>query len=173
MPTSPFILDLRKKIGHDPLWLSGVTGYIEDAQGRLLLGQRLDTREWAMIYGVNEPGEEPAVTVAREAKEEAGVDVIVTDLVAVKSSTRILTYDNGDQASYIDHLFLCTLDPQGNGDPFVGDEESLAVGWFALDSLPQPIAATTTERMKYVAEYRRRAKEGNPRALFCFGEHMV
>ncbi|MCH4208764.1 NUDIX hydrolase [Bifidobacterium sp.] len=173
MPTSPFILDLRKKIGHAPLWLSGVTGYIEDAQGRVLLGQRSDTREWAMIYGVNEPGEEPAVTVAREAKEEAGIDVIVTDLVAVKSSTRMVRYDNGDQAMYMDHLFLCTLDPQGNGVPFVGDEESLAVGWFALDSLPKPLAATTVERMTYVAEYRRRAKGGNRRALFSFDAHMV
>lgn len=92
MPTPEFILELRKKVGHDLLWLMGVSGYVEDEQGRVLLGRRSDTGEWAMVYGINEPGEEPADTVAREVKEETGVDVIVTDLVSVKSSRRVLTY---------------------------------------------------------------------------------
>lgn len=90
MPTPEFILELRKKVGHDLLWLMGVSGYVEDEQGRVLLGRRSDTGEWAMVYGINEPGEEPADTVAREVKEETGVDVIVTDLVSVKSSRKVL-----------------------------------------------------------------------------------
>ena len=88
MSTPEFILELRKKVGHDLLWLMGVSGYVDDEQGRVLLGKRSDTGEWAMVYGINEPGEEPADTVAREVKEETGVDVIVTDLVSVKSSHR-------------------------------------------------------------------------------------
>ena len=63
MPTPEFILELRKKVGHDLLWLMGVSGYVEDEQGRVLLGRRSDTGEWAMVYGINEPGEEPADTV--------------------------------------------------------------------------------------------------------------
>ena len=108
MPTPEFILELRKKVGHDLLWLMGVSGYVEDEQGRVLLGRRSDTGEWAMVYGINEPGEEPADTVAREVKEETGVDVIVTDLVSVKSSRRVLTYANGDNTMYMDHLFVCS-----------------------------------------------------------------
>ena len=42
MPTPEFILKLREKIGHDPLWLVGVTAYIEDGDGRILLGRRAD-----------------------------------------------------------------------------------------------------------------------------------
>ena len=53
----------------------GVSCYVEDEQGRVLLGRRSDTGEWAMVYGINEPGEEPADTVAREVKEETGVEV--------------------------------------------------------------------------------------------------
>ena len=53
MPTPEFILELRKKIGHDLLWLMGVSGYVEDEQGRVLLGKRSDTGEWAMVYGIN------------------------------------------------------------------------------------------------------------------------
>ena len=145
MPTPEFVLSLREKIGHDLLWLMGVSGYVEDEQGRVLLGRRSDTGEWAMVYGINEPGEEPADTVAREVKEETGVDVVVTDLVSVKSSRKVLTYANGDNTMYMDHLFICRPDPNGNTEPFVGDEESLSVGWFSPDALPEPLATTTVE----------------------------
>lgn len=93
----------------------GVSGYVEDEQGRVLLGRRSDTGEWAMVYGINEPGEEPADTVAREVKEETGVDVVVTDLVSVKSSRKVLTYANGDNTMYMDHLFICRPDPRQHG----------------------------------------------------------
>lgn len=173
MPTPQFVLDLRKKIGHQLLWMVGVAAYVEDADGQVLLGRRSDTGEWALVYGINEPGEEPADTVAREIKEETGVDAIVTDLVSVKSSSQVVTYANGDRTMYMDHLFLCKPDPRGNSQPFVGDEESLQVGWFAPGELPQPLAASTVERMARVEEYRRRLRQGNPRALFTFNGQAV
>ncbi len=138
MPTPEFVLELRKKIGHDLLWLNGVTGCVLDDRGRLLLGRRSDTGEWAMVYGINEPGEQPADTVVREIKEETGIDAVVTDLVAVTSSSRVITYANGDNTMYMDHSFLCALKPGGNAEPYVGDEESLNVGWFELDDLRAP-----------------------------------
>ena len=101
MPTPEFVLELRKKIGHDLLWLNGVTGC--------------------------------------EIKEETGIDAVVTDLVAVTSSSRVITYANGDNTMYMDHSFLCALKPGGNAEPYVGDEESLNVGWFELDDLPEPL----------------------------------
>ena len=168
MPTPEFILELRKKVGHDLLWLMGVSGYVEDEQGRVLLGRRSDTGEWAMVYGINEPGEEPADTVAREVKEETGVDVVVTDLVSVKSSRKVLTYANGDNTMYMDHSFLCALKPGGNAEPFVGDEESLSVGWFDLDDLPTPLAASTSERLELFHTYIENKKHGDAHALFQF-----
>ena len=42
MSTPEFITNLRTKIGNDPLWLTGITAYVEDAQGRILLGKRAD-----------------------------------------------------------------------------------------------------------------------------------
>lgn len=114
MSTPDFILELRKHIGHMPLWLIGITAYVTDGDGRVLLGRRLDTGEWALVYGINEPAEDPADTVAREVREETGVDVIPTDLVSVKASTRMVTYANGDQTQYLDLTYLCRLDPSGN-----------------------------------------------------------
>ena len=110
-----------------------------------------------------EDGEE-----ALKLLEETGVDVVVTDLVSVKSSRKVLTYANGDNTMYMDHLFICRPDPNGNTEPFVGDEESLSVGWFSPDALPEPLAATTVERMAYVREYLKAKANGDSHAQFAF-----
>ena len=166
MPTPDFILRLRTKVGHDLLWLNGVTGCVLDDEGRILLGRRSDTGEWAMVYGINEPGEQPADTVVREIKEETGVDAVVTDLVAVVSDMRVVTYANGDRTQYMDHSFLCRLRPGGNATPFVGDEESLDVGWFDMDRLPSPLARSTVERLARFRAYMERKARGDAHAFF-------
>jgi hypothetical protein len=54
------------------------------------------------------------------------------------------TYPNGDQCEYLDITFLCRA---VGGDARVNDDESLAVGWFALDGLP-PIGELTRRRLE-------------------------
>lgn len=173
MPTPDFVLRLRRSIGHDLLWLNGVTAFVTDGQGRVLLGRRSDTGQWALVYGINEPGEDPADTVVREVKEETGVDVIVSDLAAVTSSRRVVTYANGDRTMYMDHLFICRPDPNGNADPYVGDEESLSVGWFDSNQLPDPLARTTVERMARARTYLKRLHGGDAHALFKVGGRQL
>lgn len=167
MATPEFILRLREKIGHDLLWLIGVSAYVEDGEGRLLLGRRSDTGEWALVYGINEPGEEPADTVIREVAEETGVDVVPTDLVRVRAQRHETVYANGDRTQYLDLMFVCRLADDGSAEPCVGDDESLAVGWFAPDALPEPLAASTVERLAALAAWR---EAGASRTLFSFGE---
>lgn len=166
MATPEFILRLREKIGHDLLWLVGVTAYVEDADGRVLLGRRADTGEWALVYGINEPGEEPADTVVREVAEETGVDVDPLELVSVRAADHVTTYANGDRTQYLDLTFTCRVTPGGSSAPRVADDESLEVGWFATDALPEPLAASTAERMAVVAGFRRRCASGDSHALF-------
>lgn len=131
-------------------------------------GRRSDNGKWALICGINEPGEQPADTVAREVKEETGVDVIVTDLVSVISDSRVVTYMNGDNTQYMDHSFLCELKPGGNAKPFVGDDESLEVGWFDWDDLPEPMTASSVERLALFRRYLDDKAHGEAHTLFKF-----
>lgn len=154
MATPEFILRLREKIGHDPLWLIGVTAYVEDAEGRVLLGRRSDTGMWALVCGINEPGEEPADTVVREVAEETGVDVVPTALVSVSAQRHETVYANGDRTQYLDLTFACRLAEGGSAEPRVADDESLEVGWFAPDALPEPFSPSMRERMARVRAWR-------------------
>ena len=86
MPTPEFVLRLREKIGHDQLWLPGVSVVVVDDAGRILLGRRSDTGRWSIIDGIPEPGEQPAAAAARECEEEAGVRPEILAVVAVEDA---------------------------------------------------------------------------------------
>lgn len=137
MPVPPFILELRRHIGHAPLWLMGANALIlrDGAQGcEVLLVRRADTGEWAPVSGIVDPGENPADTVVREAAEEAGVVVEVERLLWLDVQPPI-TYPNGDVCQYLDHGFRCLW---VGGEARIADDESTAVAWFAVDDLPEP-----------------------------------
>ena len=168
MPTPEFIVNLRERIGHELLWLIGVTGYIEDGRGRILLGRRADTGAGALVSGMNEPGEEPAATIVREALEETGVAIVPRELVSVQADRRVITYENGDRVQYLELLFICEV-ADGAACAHVADEESLEVGWFDRDHLPEPLSETTRERIALVDTFRRRARQGDARCLFRMG----
>lgn len=142
-----FIVEIRKLIGHQLLWLPGVTALVQDDAGRLLLGQRADVGHWALIAGIPDPGEEMAAAVVREVAEETGVRVVVTDLIAIWSTAPI-TYPNGDVTQFVTHLFRAR--PVG-GTAHVADDESLAVGWFAPDDLPAPVSPGVAEALALAA----------------------
>ena len=61
----------------------GADAAIFDAQERLLVERRSDDDCWGLIAGWVEPGEAPAETVVREAREETGLDIAVLELIDV------------------------------------------------------------------------------------------
>ena len=131
MPTPDFVLDLRRKIGTDPLPLVGVTAVVL-RDDRMLLGRRSDNGHLTPVTGIVDPGEEPADAAVRETLEEAGVRCRVERLAWVHQIPRI-TYSNGDQSDYLDLTFRCRW---VSGDPFPVDGEMTEVGWYDLGALP-------------------------------------
>lgn len=156
MPTPDFVLELRSMIGHHPLWLPGVTMLVTDEEGRILLGQRSDSGLWALPSGIPEPREEMAVAAAREVLEETGVSVVVEQLISIRSIGPV-NYPNGDVTAFVDHFFRCR---PVSGTAHVADDESLAVGWFAPDRLPEPVTGRTHELLREAAD---QASDGRAR----------
>lgn len=140
MGVPEFIVDLRRMIGHDLLWLPGVTAVVLDEADSVLLVRRSDSGAWAPVTGIVEPGEEPAVCAVREVREEADVVARAERLVSVGALGPV-THVNGDRAQYLDLTFRCRY---VSGDAVVADDESLEVGWFAVDDLPAMSAGLTT-----------------------------
>ena len=133
MATPDFIRTLRRFIGHDLLWLPGVSAVVLDDDGRVLLHRRSDTGRWSVIGGIPEPGEQPAACAVREVEEETGVHCVVERVIVVQA-LKPVTYDNGDICQYMDISFRCRA---VGGTARVNDDESLEVGWFAVDALPE------------------------------------
>lgn len=132
MPAPPYILDLRRHVGHALLLLPGIVAVVVDPRGRILLNHRTDTGHWSLISGILEPGEQPAAALEREVLEETGLTVKATRLLDAFTSP-LITYPNGDRAQYLTVAYRCDL---LGGHLHIGDEESLDVRFFAPDELP-------------------------------------
>jgi 8-oxo-dGTP pyrophosphatase MutT (NUDIX family) len=109
MPVSPYLARLRGRVGHDLITLPGVSACIFDEAGRVLLAHHVDTRIWALPGGAVEPDEDPAAAVAREAREELGIELTLQGLIGVYGGPEFrVCYPNGDLVSYVTIVYACT-----------------------------------------------------------------
>lgn len=146
MPIPEFIVELRRHVGHAPLWLIGCTAVVlreTDSGPQVLLVRRADVDVWSPVTGIVDPGENPHEAAAREVWEEARVTARVESLVWVHA-TDLMTHVNGDQARYLDHCFRLRY---VEGEPEVGDDENLEARWWPLDALPD-MPAHFAERIR-------------------------
>jgi ADP-ribose pyrophosphatase YjhB (NUDIX family) len=114
--------------------LLGATAIIFDDGGRVLLSERADGRGWNLPCGYSDADEAPDETAVRETREETGLEVEVAALVGVYSWPR--TY-RGTRSRIVTHAYLCRV----VGGQLILTNEALAHGWFAPDSLPEPMSS--------------------------------
>ncbi|GAB2569659.1 NUDIX hydrolase [Microlunatus antarcticus] len=147
MPVPEFILQLRRGVGHDPLFLTGVTAVVvrhdEAGTPEVLYGRRADNGLWALPSGIVEPGEQPGSTVVREVLEELRVEAEAERLALVTTDPPI-TYPNGDVCQFVSLTFRCRY---LGGEAAVGDDESLEVAWRRADDPPTDLDALQRRRL--------------------------
>jgi 8-oxo-dGTP pyrophosphatase MutT (NUDIX family) len=146
MSTPEFVLALREKVGHAPLWLTGVTAVVvrdpDAADPEVLMVRRADNGEWTPVTGIVDPGEHPADAAVREVAEEAGVEAVPLRLARV-GVTDPGVYPNGDQVQFIDFVFRLAW---RSGDPHPADGENTEARWCRVSELP-PVLDRIRERL--------------------------
>lgn len=113
----------------------GVFATIQDEQGRVLLGQRRDGDHWGQPGGGLEAGEVPWQGVAREVREETGLEVVVERLAGVYSWPHL------DEIIF---SFVCRT----TGGALATSDETRAVRYFPLDALPATLFREHAERIR-------------------------
>jgi 8-oxo-dGTP diphosphatase len=116
----------------------GVFAVIE-RDGHFLLARRRDIGWWNLAGGGLEAGETVDEGLAREVREEIGVEIEIVRLVGVYSKPR---------KQEIVLAFLCHLrDPQAQ--PMTSEEVS-EVGWFLPEALPTDLLPKHRQRLEDV-----------------------
>jgi 8-oxo-dGTP pyrophosphatase MutT (NUDIX family) len=123
-----YLWRLRQTIGSELVLMPGAMVALRRDDGRVLLTKRADDGTWCLPAGAAEPGGSFARTAIEELREEAGVEVSETDLVAFgclsEAEAHTLHYPNGD----VTHCFaLCFMAEMWKGEPRPDDEESVEV----------------------------------------------
>lgn len=132
---SPYVLNLRERVGHDLLLLPAVSAVIRRDDGYLLC-RSPQSRLWGLVGGGIEPRETPADAVIREVHEEIGVRAHVHGIVGAYGGDNLLTrYPNGDLVGYTTTAFACSVADDGELE-FV-DGELDETGWFTREEIAQ------------------------------------
>lgn len=106
-------------------------------EGKILLVQEADGL-WSLPGGWCDVNQSPMDNTVKEAKEEAGLDVVAYRLVAVLDKHK---HQPSRSAHHVTKLFfLCRV----LGGAFEPNNETLASGYFALDNLPNLSVNKTT-----------------------------
>jgi 8-oxo-dGTP pyrophosphatase MutT (NUDIX family) len=124
----------------------GVAAVIFDG-GRVLMQRRDDTGRWGLPGGGVEPGESVRAAVVREVREETGLDVEPLRLIGVYSDPahhQVVTYPDGNVIHYVSSVFECAV----RGGRLTCCRETLELGWFDPDALPEDIMLISTVRIR-------------------------
>jgi 8-oxo-dGTP pyrophosphatase MutT (NUDIX family) len=106
--------------------------FVRDGAGRVLLVQRSDNGRWALPGGGHDLGESISDTVAREVREETGIQVEVIDLSGIYTDPgHVMRYDDGE----VRQQFALCFRARPTGGELRTSSETTQVRWVDPDAL--------------------------------------
>ncbi len=129
-----FISDIRKKIGHDAVFMPAAACIIVK-DNKILLQHRTDNGAWAIHGGGLEFGEDVIDGLERELREELHIKPINPQMFDVYSGEDLhVKYPNGDEV-YVVCIVYIVKEFEGELTPDL--DEVSEVKWFDFDDLPE------------------------------------
>lgn len=136
----------RTSAGRDYIGV-GVGAMVFNEEGKVFLAKRGPKAKnergcWEFPGGSVEYGEPLEQAIAREFREEYGMEIEIKDLLCV--SDHILV---GEKQHWISPTFIaCHV----RGVPrIVEPDKCTEIGWFPLDALPQPLSEVTKSDLRH------------------------
>ena len=128
-------MNLREKVGHDPLIGVGATTLVFNNKNELLLNLRNDTNNWGIPGGSKELNETLEECAIRELKEETNINVNDLELITVLSGKEYyFKYPNEDELDCVIVLYKVS---DYDGELKINDGESKKLEFFSLDNMPE------------------------------------
>ena len=146
-----YIFDLREKLGHDTLILTGSAVIVVNDRDEILLGKRTDNGYWDFPAGSMELGESFEECARRETLEETGLVLgELHYLMDISGKDTYYVYPNGDQIYFAGIYYICF---DFTGEMKVQEEEVSEQAFFPLDNLPENIPPRKEKVFAKIREY--------------------
>ncbi len=130
-----YIMNMRSKVGHEPIISVGATTLVFNDKNELLLNLRSDSNDWGIPGGGKELNETLEDCAIRELKEETNLDISDLKLVTVLSGKDYYyKYPNDDEVDCVIALYQVK---NYSGKLNINDGESIKLKFFSLDNLPK------------------------------------
>ena len=130
-----YIMNMRSKVGHDPIINVGATILVFNDNNEILLNLRSDTNDWGIPGGGKELNETLEDCAIRELKEETNLDTSDLELVTILSGSEYYyKYPNGDEVDCVIALYQVK---NYEGTLNINDGESKKLEFFSLNNLPK------------------------------------
>lgn len=128
-----YVKDIRQLVGHRPLIMTSASGALVNDNQEVLLQARADTGDWGFPGGYMEYGESFAQTVKREFKEDAGIEIVPLQQLAMLDHY-FYQYPNGDQVQPVNAFYLVQAINSNKYQP--KPTETKALRYFSLTGQP-------------------------------------
>ena len=148
-----YISEIRKKVGHDPVFMPA-SGCVIIKDNKILLQKRVDNGKWAVHGGSLELHETFLDSVTREVFEEIGIEIINPIPIGTYSGDIMhFFYPNGDEVYVVAVFYLVT---DYKNELKIDEGEVQEIKWFPIDNLPSNINDPDINGINDAIDYYRR-----------------